>query len=123
MRPPVCTARWLWPRHRAHLPGESSGRGDGAPTPRSDPCRDASADRRCTMVLAADYPLLNLMWTFFILFGLVVYFWVLITVFADLFRRRDVSGWAKAGWTVFVLVLPLAGALVYLISQGRTMAD
>ena len=76
------------------------------------------------MTLAADsYPLLDLVWTFFIFFGLIIYFWVLITVFADLFRRHDVSGWGKAGWTVFVLVLPLVGALVYLISQGRSMAD
>jgi len=76
------------------------------------------------MTLAADsYPLIDLMWTFVIFFGLIVYFWLLITVFADLFRRHDSSGWAKAGWTVFVFVLPLVGALVYLISQGRTMAD
>jgi Phospholipase_D-nuclease N-terminal/Short C-terminal domain len=75
------------------------------------------------VVLAADYPLINLFWTFLLFFGLVWYFWLLITVFADLFRRHDVSGWAKAGWTVFVLVLPILGALVYLISQGRSMAD
>jgi hypothetical protein len=76
------------------------------------------------MTLAASsYPLLDLFWTFFVFFGLVVYFWVLITVFADLFRRHDIGGWAKAGWTVFVLVLPLIGALIYLISQGHSMAD
>jgi hypothetical protein len=76
------------------------------------------------MTLAADtYPLLNLVWTFLIFFGLIVYFWLLITVFADLFRRHDVSGWGKAAWTVFVFVVPLVGALVYLISQGRSMAD
>ena len=76
------------------------------------------------MTLAAgSYPLLDLVWTFVVFFGLIVYFWVLITVFADLFRRRDVSGWGKAGWTVFVFVLPLVGALVYLISQGHNMAE
>lgn len=76
------------------------------------------------MTLAADsYPLIDLMWTFLIFFGLMMYFWLLITVFADVFRRHDRSGWAKAGWTVFVVVLPLVGALVYLISQGRSMAD
>jgi hypothetical protein len=75
------------------------------------------------MVLAADYPLLNLFWTFLLFFGLIVYFWLLITVFADLFRRHDMSGWVKAAWTVFVLVVPLLGAFVYLISQGRSMAD
>jgi hypothetical protein len=72
---------------------------------------------------AGDYPLVDLLWTFVLFFGLMVYFWLLITVFADLFRRHELSGWAKTGWIVFVLVLPLIGALAYLISQGREMAD
>jgi hypothetical protein len=72
---------------------------------------------------AAQYPLLDLLWTFVLFFALMIYFWLLITVFGDLFRRRDVSGWAKAGWTVLVLVLPLVGALAYLIAQGRGMAE
>ena len=76
------------------------------------------------MTLAASsYPLLDLFWTFLVFFGLIVFFWVLITVFADLFRRHDIGGWAKTGWTVFVLVLPIIGSLVYLISQGHSMAD
>lgn len=76
------------------------------------------------MTLAAsDYPLLDLFWTFLLFFGLIVYFWVLITVFADVFRRHDIGGWAKTGWVVFVFVLPMIGALVYLISQGHSMAD
>jgi Phospholipase_D-nuclease N-terminal/Short C-terminal domain len=75
------------------------------------------------MTLAVDYPLVDLFWTFLITFGLIVYFWLLITVFADLFRRQDVSGWGKAAWSVFVLVLPLVGALIYLISQGRGMGE
>lgn len=76
------------------------------------------------MTLAAtSYPLLDLFWTFLLFFGLIVYFWLLITVFADLFRRHDIGGWAKAGWTVFVFVVPLIGALVYLIGQGRNMAE
>jgi len=76
------------------------------------------------MISAADgYPLLDLFWTFVWFFALMIYFWLIITVFADLFRRRDLSGWAKAGWVVFVLVLPLLGTLCYLISQGRSMAD
>ena len=76
------------------------------------------------MISAADgYPLLDLFWTFVWFFALVIYFWLIITVFADLFRRRDLSGWGKAGWIVFVLVLPLLGTLCYLISQGRSMAD
>ena len=76
------------------------------------------------MISAADgYPLLDLFWTFVWFFALMIYFWLIITVFADLFRRRDVSGLAKAGWVVFVLVLPLLGTLCYLITQGRAMAD
>ena len=76
------------------------------------------------MISAADgYPLLDLFWTFVWFFALMIYFWLIITVFADLFRRRDLSGWAKAGWVVFVLVLPLLGTLVYLVTQGRAMAD
>jgi hypothetical protein len=72
---------------------------------------------------ADDYPLLDLMWTFVVFFGFVVFFWLLITVFGDLFRRHDLSGWAKAGWIVFVLLLPLIGSLTYLITQGHSLAD
>jgi hypothetical protein len=76
------------------------------------------------MITAADdYPLADLMWTFVLFFALLVYFWLIITVFGDLFRRHDVSGWGKAGWSVFVIVVPLIGALSYLITQGRAMAD
>jgi hypothetical protein len=75
-------------------------------------------------ILAADdYPLVDLMWTFVVFFALLVFFWLVLTVFGDLFRRNDVSGWGKAGWSVFVLVLPLIGSLTYLITQGRAMAD
>jgi len=76
-----------------------------------------------TLLAASSYPLLDLIWTFVIFFGLIVYFWLLITAFADLFRRHDISGWAKTGWTVFILFVPLIGALTYLISQGRGMAE
>jgi hypothetical protein len=72
---------------------------------------------------ADDYPLLDLMWTFVLFFALLVSVWLIITVFGDLFRRHELSGWAKAGWTVFVIVLPLIGSFTYLITQGRAMAD
>jgi Short C-terminal domain/Phospholipase_D-nuclease N-terminal len=72
---------------------------------------------------AGDYPLADLLWTFVVFFGLLIFFWLIITVFADLFRRRDVSGWAKAAWILFVLVLPLIGSLTYLITQGRSIGD
>ena len=76
------------------------------------------------MIAAAnDYPLADLLWTFVYFFALMLFFWLIFTVFGDLFRRKDLSGWAKAGWTVFVIVLPLIGSLTYLITQGRAMAD
>ena len=75
------------------------------------------------MTLAADdYPMADLLWTFVLFFALLIYFWLLITVFADLFRR-DLSGWAKTAWTALLILLPLIGALAYLITQGRAMAD
>jgi hypothetical protein len=80
--------------------------------------------REATMTLAAgDYPFVELMWSVALFFGLLAFFGVLITVFGDLFRRQDIGGWAKTAWTVAVLVLPLVGGLVYLIGQGRGMAD
>jgi hypothetical protein len=72
---------------------------------------------------ADDYPLVDLMWTFVLFFALLVFFWLVITVFGDLFRRHDVSGWGKAAWVAFVLVVPLIGSLTYLVSQGHAMAD
>jgi hypothetical protein len=68
-------------------------------------------------------PLLDLFWTTLEIFFFVLWFMLLFRVFGDLFGRSDIGGWAKAGWTVFVLVLPFLGVFVYLISQGRSMAD
>jgi hypothetical protein len=75
------------------------------------------------MLIAADYPFLDVFWTMLVFFCWVIWFWLLITVFADLFRRHDVSGWGKAAWTVFVIILPFLGVLVYLIAQGKHMAE
>ena len=78
------------------------------------------------MVLASssyDYPILNVFWTILMVFLWVLWFWVLITVFIDLFRSRDLSGWAKALWFVFILILPLIGVLVYLIARGGKMHE
>ena len=75
------------------------------------------------MFFAADYPFLDILWTMLIFFAWVIWFWILITVFADLFRRHDISGWGKAAWTFFVIVLPFLGVFVYLISQGKQMAE
>jgi Short C-terminal domain/Phospholipase_D-nuclease N-terminal len=75
------------------------------------------------MVLASDYPFLDVLWTMLVFFGWVIWFWLLITVFGDLFRRHDISGWAKAGWIVFCIVLPFLGVLIYLGTQGKGMAE
>lgn len=75
------------------------------------------------MYVAADYPLLDIIWTMLVFFGWVIWFWLLITVFSDLFRRHDISGWGKAGWCAFVIVLPFLGVFVYLIAQGKHMAE
>jgi hypothetical protein len=68
-------------------------------------------------------PLLDLFWTTLVIFGWVLWFMLLFRVYGDLFSRDDIGGWAKAGWVVFTLVLPFLGVFVYLISQGRGMAD
>ena len=75
------------------------------------------------MVIAADYPFLDILWTMIIFFTWVVWIWLMIVILTDVFRRRDISGWAKGAWTVFLIVLPFLGALVYLISQHDKMAD
>jgi hypothetical protein len=75
------------------------------------------------VVLAADYPILDVFWTILIFFLWVIWFWLLITVFADIFRRRDLSGWAKAAWCIFVIVLPYLGVFIYLITQGKHMSE
>jgi hypothetical protein len=74
-------------------------------------------------MLAADYPFLDVLWTMLIFFAWVIWFWLLITVFADLFRRHDVGGGAKVLWVIFVIVLPFLGVFVYLISQSKGMAE
>jgi hypothetical protein len=76
------------------------------------------------MIAAADnYPFLNLMWTMIVFFAWVIWIWLLVTILADVFRRRDISGWGKAGWTLLVLVLPFVGVLIYLIAEGGKMAE
>ena len=75
------------------------------------------------MFLASSYsyPLLGAFWTIFEIFLWVIWIWILIYVFIDIFRSRDLSGWAKALWFIFVLFIPLIGVLVYLIARGSSM--
>jgi len=68
-------------------------------------------------------PLLDLFWTTLIIFAWVLWFMLLFRVYGDLFARRDIGGWAKTGWVVLTLVLPFLGVFIYLITQGRAMAD
>jgi hypothetical protein len=75
------------------------------------------------MLLGADYPFLDILWTMMIFFLFVIWIWILITVFADIFRRKDVGGGSKALWIIFVIVLPYLGVLVYLIANHDGMAD
>ena len=75
------------------------------------------------MVIAADYPFLDVLWTMIIFFAWVIWIWMMITILADVFRRRDIGGWSKAAWTVFLIVLPFLGALIYLIAQHEGMAE
>ena len=68
-------------------------------------------------MLADSYPFLDIMWTMFIFFAWLIWISLLVMVLADNFRRHDHSGWAKAGWTLFVIFLPLIGVLVYMIAR------
>jgi ABC-type multidrug transport system fused ATPase/permease subunit len=70
-----------------------------------------------------SYPLLGAFWTIFIIFLWVIWIWILIWVFIDIFRSQDLSGWAKALWFLFVLLIPLIGVLVYLIARGGSMNE
>jgi ABC-type multidrug transport system fused ATPase/permease subunit len=70
-----------------------------------------------------SYPLLGAFWTIFEIFLWVIWIWILIYVFIDIFRSRDLSGGAKALWFIFVLFIPLIGVLVYLIARGGEMHE
>jgi Short C-terminal domain/Phospholipase_D-nuclease N-terminal len=74
------------------------------------------------VVLASDYPFLSVLWSMVVFFAFVIWIWLLIAVFADVFRRHDISGWGKAGWTILVIVLPYLGVFIYLIAHGSDMA-
>jgi Short C-terminal domain/Phospholipase_D-nuclease N-terminal len=75
------------------------------------------------MILAADYPFMDILWTMVIFFCWVAWIWILVIVLSDVFGRDDLSGWGKAGWTVFMLVLPFLGVLIYLIAHGSELGE
>ncbi len=75
------------------------------------------------MLVAADYPFLDVLWTMLIFFLWVIWFWLLIVIFGDIFRRNDISGWSKAAWSLFVIFLPLLGVLIYLGVNSQGMSE
>jgi hypothetical protein len=75
------------------------------------------------VLVAADYPFLEVLWTMFVFFAWVIWFWILITVFADIFRRHDIGGGAKVLWSIFVIILPFLGVFIYLITQNDGMVE
>ena len=75
------------------------------------------------MLFAADYPFMDILWTMIIFFCWVIWIWMIIAILSDVFRRHDIGGWAKAAWTVFLIVVPFLGVLIYLIAQHKGMAE
>jgi hypothetical protein len=75
------------------------------------------------LITASSYPFLNVLWDILIVFAWFLFIWIAIVVFTDLFRRRDISGWTKAAWVVFIVILPWIGALAYLIFNHDGMAE
>jgi hypothetical protein len=75
------------------------------------------------LITASSYPFLDILWTTLIFFAWLIFIWIAITVLIDVFRRHDLSGWGKAGWTIFVVILPWLGVLVYLIANHDGMAE
>ena len=73
------------------------------------------------MVIAADYPFMDVFWSMIIFFFWVIWIWIVVTVLIDIFRRDDIGGWAKAAWVIFVVILPWLGVLIYLITNSDGM--
>ena len=89
---------------------------------RAYPHFEKNRAKEALMPLASSsYPLLGVFWTIFIVFLWVIWIWVLIWIFIDIFRSQDLSGWAKTLWFLFVLFIPLIGVLAYLIARGGKM--
>jgi ABC-type multidrug transport system fused ATPase/permease subunit len=76
-----------------------------------------------TIPFAAEDVLGDALLTVLEIFFLVIWIWILITIFADLFRDHQLSGWAKAAWVFFLIFVPFITALIYLIARGQGMRD
>jgi len=75
------------------------------------------------MVLATSYPFLEVFWTMLIFFGFVIWLWILFTIFGDLFRRHDTSGFVKVLWIIAIIVFPYLGAFIYLVIEHKGMTE
>jgi len=75
------------------------------------------------LMLASSYPILDAFLTMLYFFLFVIWIWLLIMVFMDIFRSHDMGGWAKALWVLFIIILPFLGVLVYLIARGGKMHE
>ncbi len=75
------------------------------------------------MILATNFPLLDVFWTVLMFAGFVLWIWLLIFVFADIFRSHTLSGGAKAAWVILLIIVPVIGVLAYIIVRGRSMED
>ena len=75
------------------------------------------------LAIASSYPFLDILWTTLIFFAWVLFIWIAITIFIDIFRRHDISGLAKAGWVILIVILPWIGILIYMIANHQGMAD
>ena len=74
------------------------------------------------MLIAADYPFMDVFWSILVFFLWVAWLMLLFRIFGDIFRRHDISGWGKAAWSIFLIFVPFLGVLVYLIAEGSDMA-
>jgi hypothetical protein len=74
-------------------------------------------------VVLANYDFASFLWDILVVFAFVIWFWLLITVFADIFRRHDTSGFAKVLWVIFVIIAPYLGVLIYLLVEHKGMAE
>ena len=74
-------------------------------------------------LFAADYPFLDVLWTMLIFFLWVMWFWLLIVIIGDVFRRRDIGGGKKSIWLFFILFVPFIGVLAYVLSNSDGMAE
>jgi uncharacterized membrane protein YcjF (UPF0283 family) len=74
-------------------------------------------------LILANYNFASFLWDVLVIFAFVIWFWMLIVVFGDIFRRHDIGGWAKAAWIILVIVLPYLGVFIYIIAEHGGMAE